>query len=264
MKVRERGDASNSSTLINQMHLTLDNEILKLTKEDDLILDIGCGEGFDMLYLSTNKRIVVGLDYSISQLRLAEKTFREQDKTALLVRGDIQHLPFKPKSFDFVYSVLVMQYFKDLVPLIEEQKRVLKKDKWLAIYVTHRYSVYTIVKHFCMLLGSWRCGWDRGQRYCWETEYSLKEIINLLRESGFRVVASWGSGLDIFLSVVLYPERTTRLGGILPPRIIYIYRFFISPLRLFIEKSIEIIRKQFPTAAATSIGVIGALEEENR
>lgn len=255
MKNKEIKKSLSTLTSIDHTHLILDDKILKMTNSNDLILEIGCGMGFDMLYLTNHNRNVIGLDSSISQLKLAQKTFQKENKKVHLIKGDIHNLPFKPESFDFIYSILVMQYFRNFNTLVEEQKRILKKGKWLAIYITYRYSFYTILKHFLMLIKKW------SKR--WETEYSMKEIHNLLKKEGFKIVTSWGSGLDIFLSLIIYLDKITRFGKIKNSKIIIMYQFIVTPFRSFIERNIGTIRKKFPTAAATSIVVIGSLETEH-
>jgi len=65
-----------------------------------LILDLGCGSGRDLRYLSRHGFRVVGLDYSFRLLKLA-KNFSHRP----VVLGDINRLPFGERIFDAVWSV---------------------------------------------------------------------------------------------------------------------------------------------------------------
>lgn len=223
-------------------HLELDNRILRLTTKNDLILDLGCGQGSDIEYLAKNGRIMVGLDYSTSQIKKAKNNLIESNiENVHLVRGDIRFLPFKPKSFDFIYSVLVMQYFKNINQLIKEQKRILKDKKFIGVYVTYRYSMYTLAKHIMIYLNK--------SKWKWETEFSMREICRYLKVNGFDVIDSWSGGLDIYLNLIVTPEYS-RIGKIL--------NFTgIQNLKFIIWKILGITRYYFPNAAITSIVAIG-------
>ena len=62
-----------------------------------LVLDLGCGAGLIAAELARRAR-VVGVDVSTAQLALA----RDAVPAAALVRADMVHLQFRPRSFDAV------------------------------------------------------------------------------------------------------------------------------------------------------------------
>ena len=64
------------------------------------VLDLGCGSGSITSELTRQAGVVVGLDRSSAQLRLA----RQNAPTAILVRADIAAIPFAPGSFDVVLA----------------------------------------------------------------------------------------------------------------------------------------------------------------
>src|SRR5690349_13760606 len=64
------------------------------------ILDLGCGSGRDAHYFASRGFCPVGLDYSISLLRLAK-----QRCCWPVVLADICALPFKYGAFDAVWAV---------------------------------------------------------------------------------------------------------------------------------------------------------------
>jgi len=94
----------------------------------------------------------VGLDISSYALRVVKKVALGYNANVNLIQGDVKSVPFKEELFDSVFSTLVMCYFKDLTPLLEEQYRVLKVGKCLAIYVPYRCSLFTIEKHLYIFL----------------------------------------------------------------------------------------------------------------
>jgi len=76
------------------------------------VLDIGCGSGrFAEVALSAGA-IVVALDYS-SAVDACLENLRSY-KNLHVVQGDVYALPFLPESFDFVYSLGVLQHTPDV------------------------------------------------------------------------------------------------------------------------------------------------------
>ena len=76
------------------------------------ILDIGCGAGrFAEIALSTGAN-VVALDYSSSVDACYENL--KDHPNLLIVQGDIYALPFQKNSFDYVYSLGVLQHTPDV------------------------------------------------------------------------------------------------------------------------------------------------------
>lgn len=103
--------------------------ILKLVdpERDDLLLDLGCGEG---RHLRALKRLghsrVVGLDRSERLLASA----REQDPKSVLVRGDYRALPFREESLAGAYvwyaAFFVLGSDEEHLGALEELHRVLR------------------------------------------------------------------------------------------------------------------------------------------
>ena|SRR3989338_3405033 len=111
-------------------------------KNDDLLLDVGCGTGSDF-----NCR-VIGIDPSIDLLQHTQKLqsnfwcprnalhFYENQKNndkndynaINKIRAKAENIPFKDNTFDKVISVTSMHNFDGLEKGISEIKRVGKKD----------------------------------------------------------------------------------------------------------------------------------------
>jgi len=93
-------------------------EIMDLVdiKEDDFILDLGCGSGFLEPFI---RGYYIGLDIS-------KELLRKIKGNKLL--GDATRLPFKDRSFDWVFCITVLQDIKDKVKVLREIKRVGKRS----------------------------------------------------------------------------------------------------------------------------------------
>jgi SAM-dependent methyltransferase len=96
-----------------------------------IILDAGCGTGGMMEVLEDKLPIakLIGIDADRKAI-----DFTKQRNVGFLARASVNHLPFPPKSFDFVISldVLYMQGVDD-AGAIKEFDRVLKSNGYLIL-----------------------------------------------------------------------------------------------------------------------------------
>jgi SAM-dependent methyltransferase len=81
------------------------------------VLELGCGTGRVSIPVARTGVTFVGVDRSVPMLRRARTRLRRAKLTsrALLVRGDIRHLPFAPRNF-----ALVMAPYGILQSLVRE------------------------------------------------------------------------------------------------------------------------------------------------
>lgn len=84
--------------------------------EDDVVLDVGCGNGRNAVALATLVQQVIAIDFSTEALALVRERIRESpvaDSIALM-RGDVRHgLPFPPDAVDVVVDSYVSCHFLD-------------------------------------------------------------------------------------------------------------------------------------------------------
>jgi GT2 family glycosyltransferase/SAM-dependent methyltransferase len=153
------------------------------------ILEVGCGRGATLLELAKNGADVVGLDYSEEALAVC-RALQKRDGImghAKFVNGDARRLPFPSESFDFVFSVGLIEHFQEPVTLLAEQYRVLRTGGFLMVQAPQKYSIYTALKGLLIGLGRWRYGG-------WETQFSDREISGLVGEAGLQPCSVYGYG----------------------------------------------------------------------
>ncbi|MET1413209.1 methyltransferase domain-containing protein [Roseibium sp. HPY-6] len=97
-------------------------------KPEDVIADIGCGNG--MLTLELSRAIgaegkVIGIDPS-DDMRGAALKRCAQCTNVEIVKGTATHLPLDPASADKAVSLQVFEYLDDLPGAVSEAKRILK------------------------------------------------------------------------------------------------------------------------------------------
>ena len=94
-------------------------ELKALVEDSKRILDLGCGDGTRLSYLSKGK-YGVGIDGSKKAISLA----KEKYKVVEFINGNIEKLPFKDASFDLVYSAFVLEHLTQPEDVLNEAIRV--------------------------------------------------------------------------------------------------------------------------------------------
>ncbi|MCL5075741.1 MAG: class I SAM-dependent methyltransferase [Chloroflexi bacterium] len=112
-------------------------------KDDDTVLDCGCGEGF---YLEIISRLyncrLYGLDLDRKLLARARERLGERSGVTLL-QGDATRLPFPDESFAKVIASELLEHVPDDLQAIREIRRVLKTGGIVAITVpNHNYPFF--------------------------------------------------------------------------------------------------------------------------
>lgn len=99
-----------------------------------LVLDAGCGTGRHTFYMSrTGAREVVAMDFS-QAIEVAAANNRANQNTHF-VQADIYHPPFRPQTFDFVYSLGVLHHLPDPEHGFQSLLRYLRPDEFINIYL---------------------------------------------------------------------------------------------------------------------------------
>jgi ubiquinone/menaquinone biosynthesis C-methylase UbiE len=154
------------------------------------VLEVGCGRGATLLELARRGADVVGLDYSEEAIAVCRAWALETGTAERVefVKAEAQKMPFESESFDFVFSVGLLEHFKDPMEILREQYRVLRPGGYCLVQVPQKYSIYTIVKKTLIGLGKWPYGG-------WETQFSDRELSELMSKAGLdpHYVTGYGS-----------------------------------------------------------------------
>ncbi len=121
--------------------LTIDFEFMQ-TRDGEVVLDIGCGEGRHSWELcKRSKCCVYGVDIDETSLKKAHYAFYLLEKQGeikgswILAKADITSLPFKDNTFDKIVCSEVLEHVPDDIAAIRELVRVLKSYGTIAISV---------------------------------------------------------------------------------------------------------------------------------
>jgi SAM-dependent methyltransferase len=148
------------------------------------VLEVGAGTGRDSVALAAAGAEVVTLDYAPRSLGLIRDAADSAGVQVHMVGGDGLRLPFPDGTFDLVFHQGLLEHFRDPLPLLRENVRVLKEGGRLLVDVPQRYHYYTLGKHTLMLFDRWFAGW--------ETEFSIGELEGRMREVGLVCERSYG------------------------------------------------------------------------
>lgn len=173
------------------LHLKINERVVKeilFTLNQNIkgkkILEVGAGSGSDVIALAKKGAVCVALDFSKESIDICNKLAKQEKVNVQTILADCRRIPAESDYFDLVFSVGLVEHFKDPIPVLREQLRVLKKGGFLIIDVPQKYNFYTIMKRLRMLLGSFPFGW--------ETEYSVNGLKRISRGLDVKIVRFYG------------------------------------------------------------------------
>lgn len=102
------------------------------------VLDVGCGKGRFSRITAEKGAIVTGVDISKKLLGTA----RRKIKNVNFVRDSATNLSFSNESFDYVFSVEVLEHVPHTQTTIKEMVRVLKKNGKIIIIDKNKLSIH--------------------------------------------------------------------------------------------------------------------------
>lgn len=163
-------------------------------KDEDFILDMGCGEGFyDMIFEKIYNCKVTAVDFDPEIMNMAKKWLKDSNNIKFEI-GDICNLRFKKNTFDKIICTEVIEHIEDDKKAVSELFRVLKPGGILAATVPN--SNYPFMwdplnkireglglGHFSGLNGFFGGIWA----YDHKRLYSPRSFRSLLEDAGFQV-----------------------------------------------------------------------------
>jgi methionine biosynthesis protein MetW len=170
------------------------------------VLDVGCGNGGFILKIKDLFNELIGIDIinrwdSKKELNSISKTdnikFMSHD---LNLRMDM----FKDEEFDTVVSLSVIEQIYDLYNLLNELKRISKKDSVLIITVP---NIAYIKNRLRLLFGKIPCsssipfkywpefGWDSGVIHY----FTIGTLVKLFENIGFEIIEISGCGAFAYI-----------------------------------------------------------------
>lgn len=195
-------------------HLVADVEpqYMRLLSKDDLVLDIGCGNGQHALKIAANVLRVVGFDTDIEQLALGTASARDKkiDNVEFRNLSAETKLPFGDGEFSAVLFLGVLEHLDNREEIIREANRVLKVGGKLLLGVPNEETSW---KRLQMKFGISHYT-DPDHRL----EYSREGIKRFLSDHGFSISKIETTAFDTPWAGVI-----DLIGGISLP----LYKYFL-------------------------------------
>lgn len=99
-------------------------------KQDDTLLDIGCGSGLNIkrLHEKSPKAKTYGVDYSTTSVKKSIIMNQEEvDEGNIIIRqANVLDMPFDDEQFDIITAFSTVFFWPDIINAFKEVKRVLK------------------------------------------------------------------------------------------------------------------------------------------
>jgi 2-polyprenyl-3-methyl-5-hydroxy-6-metoxy-1,4-benzoquinol methylase len=109
----------------------------------EAILELGCGDGFQSMKLKPLGKLLVSTDYRFTALN------RRQSNNLNFVVCDAEQLPFKPGSFDAVFSSNMLEHLEDIDRALKEMTYVLRPRGMMLHAVPNvTWKVLQLVLHY--------------------------------------------------------------------------------------------------------------------
>jgi ubiquinone/menaquinone biosynthesis C-methylase UbiE len=100
--------------------------------DDSLVLDIGCGNGRNSIFLAERHR-VVGLDISHNMVAIARRNLAGKGLGGKceFIQSDVTNIPLRDSTFDSILYIATLHHIPtedQRLKSLEESRRVMKKD----------------------------------------------------------------------------------------------------------------------------------------
>lgn len=162
-------------------------EILKITKPNDKVLEIGCGSGSSTLHLAKNGRICTALDFSKSSIDLLNRAAGELNLRVETKLADARKkLPFLDNAFDVVFQAGLLEHFS-------QDERVEMLKLWKSVgrtMVSMIPNAGSIAYRAGKLLQEQNGDWEYG------LEMPQHTMIKEFMEAGYHNVREYSIGIE--------------------------------------------------------------------
>lgn len=164
-------------------------------------LEIGCGPAHIGDYLMENHDVYfIGVDFNYNMLLTLKKYFDKKGyKKYLLVYGDINDMPIKNNTIDFVYGGGVIEHMSDTNKILKELYRILKSNG-VSFNTVPAFNLWWLTRFYNTIPFSFCRKWfdflhltvlkgkllESGSGY--QLGYTIKNLFDLHKEAAFKKI----------------------------------------------------------------------------
>jgi ubiquinone/menaquinone biosynthesis C-methylase UbiE len=175
--------------------------------EGKLLVDLGCSWGRWTIAAARAGFSPIGMDVHIDALAAGNRVSKQLGASAEFICADVQHLPFRPGSIDYVFSYSVLQHLekKKVGQIFKEVFRVLKPGGICLIQLPNVFGLYSILQQVKRGFRGARLGtfdmryWSRSEIWQSMKEAGMQSLV--IRADGFFTQNAQVSDLDLLSTV---------------------------------------------------------------
>lgn len=153
-------------------------------QKNDKVLDVGCGNGQNMLKMATKVKAITGVDYDEKQLSIGRSLAKEKQFTNVhfLLANLEMGLPFKSEEFDAVLFLDVLEHLRKRDFVLGETKRVLKDGGYLFLSLPNKNTSWKKLQR--------SVGLNSFADPDHKIEYSFAQIARLCNNHHLKIIAT--------------------------------------------------------------------------
>ena len=150
-------------------------KIIKYIPENAILVDVGCGVHYELLKeLKSYIRKGYGIDLNVEN---------RVDDNLILKKANIEEcLPLKESSADVVVMLALIEHLDHPLKALRKIRKVLRNNGILLITTPTPYSKHLL--EVCAKIGIL----DRDEIFSHKRYFSKRELIEILRKAGFKVL----------------------------------------------------------------------------
>lgn len=160
----------------------------------DSILDVGCGEGYQLSLVVSRSKQAVGLDTASDKLREGKRRL----KKAEFIQASSEKLPFRPEVFDKVMCLELFEHLKDSTVTVDQINIVLRSEGILVASVPYKERIFMTR---CI-----HCG-QLTPHYGHIHSFDERKIARLLKNYRILHIQTLGTALSAHTLFSAFPRR---------------------------------------------------------
>jgi len=130
-----------------------EEEVVKLSDiiKNGIVLDVGCGNGRNMIPFLEKGIKCVGIDFSKGMIREAKKFLMKRKLKAQFIIGNMRYLPFKLNTFSAVLLIRTLHHGETKIERIQTLKEVKRVGRTILISVWKKWQkrfFWKLLKNF--------------------------------------------------------------------------------------------------------------------
>lgn len=168
------------------------NYLRKNITSNQKVLDIGCGDGRNILSIADITETITGVDIDPKAVEDTKQNTVQYSKIKIM-RGNVTRLPFRDKSFDVaIFSMTLVNLDDKKVKALSEMKRIIKNEGKIIISVYSENALRERKKMYEQVKVPIKSEWNG--KFTFEIEgfvseqFSINEITQMTEPISLKIV----------------------------------------------------------------------------